>query len=117
LRSSENYVAEPVIVTIPHRLGKEEAVRRLKTGFAKLHSGFGAQLAVVDDNWTGDHLDFRATILGQTTSGTVDVGEADVRPSTSMRFFRNFVDARDKAGHDEVKLRAKRLPDVDDLDL
>jgi hypothetical protein len=72
-------VAEPVIVTIPHRLGKGEALRRLKTGFAKLHSGFGAQLAVVEDKWTGDHLDFRATILGQTTSGTVDVGETNVR--------------------------------------
>jgi hypothetical protein len=71
-------VTQPVVVTIPHKLGKEEAVRRLKTGFEKLHSGF-AQLAVVEDNWTGDRLDFRARILGQTASGIVDVGETSVR--------------------------------------
>jgi hypothetical protein len=72
-------MAEPVIVTIPHRLGKDEAVRRLKTGFGKVRSSFGESFVVVKDDWTGDHLDFNATILGQTTTGTVDVGEASVR--------------------------------------
>src|SRR5687767_9583055 len=56
-RDRRTIVTQPVVVTIPHKLGKEEAVRRLKAGFEKLHSGF-AQLAVVEDNWTGDHLDF-----------------------------------------------------------
>jgi hypothetical protein len=72
-------MAEPVIVTIPHKLGREEAVRRLKKGFGDIRSTFGEKFVILNDSWTGDHLDFRASLLGQTTTGTVDVGEDSVR--------------------------------------
>lgn len=72
-------MAEPVIVTIPHKLGKEEAARRLKKGFGDVRSTFGDKFVILTDTWTADHLDFRASLLGQTTTGTVDVGEDSVR--------------------------------------
>ena len=72
-------MAEPVVVTIPHKLGKEEAARRLKKGFGDVRSTFGEKFVVLTDSWTGDHLDFRASLLGQTTTGTVDVGDNSVR--------------------------------------
>jgi Putative polyhydroxyalkanoic acid system protein (PHA_gran_rgn) len=72
-------MAEPVVVTIPHKLTKEEAVRRLKKGFGDVRSTVGEKFVVLTDDWTGDHLDFRASLLGQTTTGTVDVGEHSVR--------------------------------------
>lgn len=72
-------MAEPIVVTIPHKLGKEEAIRRLKNGFGTVRSTIGESFAVLTDHWTGDHLDFRASLLGQTTTGTVDVGETSVR--------------------------------------
>jgi hypothetical protein len=56
---------EPVVVTIPHRLGKDEAIRRLKTGFSRVRSSFGESFVVVKDDWAGDHLDFRASLLGR----------------------------------------------------
>ena len=71
-------MAEPVVVTIPHKLTKEEAARRLKKGFADVRS-FGEKFVVLTDDWKGDHLDFKASLLGQTTTGTVDVGEHSVR--------------------------------------
>jgi hypothetical protein len=71
-------MAEPVVVTIPHKLTKEEATRRLKKGFADVRS-FGDKFVVLTDDWNGYHLDFKASLLGQTTSGTVDVGEHSVR--------------------------------------
>ena len=71
-------MAEPVVVTIPHRLGKQEAVRRLKTGFGDVRS-FGEKFVVLTDDWKGDHLDFKASLLGQTTTGMVDVGDDHVR--------------------------------------
>jgi hypothetical protein len=77
-------MTESVVVTIPHRLGKDEAIRRLKTGFGKVRSSFGESFVVVKDDWTGDHLDFRATLLGQTTTGTVDVGETSVRVEVQL---------------------------------
>lgn len=72
-------MAEPVVVTIPHKLGKEEAIRRLKNGFGNVRSTLGENFVVLTDNWAGDHLDFRASLLGQTTIGTVDVAESSVR--------------------------------------
>jgi hypothetical protein len=72
-------MGEPVVVTIPHKLTKEEAIRRLKKGFGDVRSTFGEKFAVLTDDWNGDHLDFKASLLGQTTTGTVDVGEHSVR--------------------------------------
>lgn len=72
-------MSEPVVVTIPHRLGKEEAVRRLKKGFGEMRSTFGEKFVVLTDMWTGDHLDFRASLFGYNTTGTVDVGDSSVR--------------------------------------
>jgi hypothetical protein len=72
-------MAEPVIVTIPHKLGKEEAARRLKAGFGKIRSNFGEKFVVLKDSWKGDHLDFQASLLGQTTTGTIDVAADSVR--------------------------------------
>jgi Putative polyhydroxyalkanoic acid system protein (PHA_gran_rgn) len=72
-------MAEPVVVTISHKLTKEEAIRRLKNGFGNVRSTIGEKFVVLTDDWTGDHLDFRASLLGQTTTGTVDVGEHNVR--------------------------------------
>ena len=72
-------MSQPVVVTIPHKLGKQEAVRRLRAGFGNVRSTFGEKFMVLKDVWAGDHLDFRASLLGQTTTGTVDVAEDHVR--------------------------------------
>jgi hypothetical protein len=72
-------MAKPLIVSIPHQLGKEEAVRRLKSGFGRARTTFGEKFAVIDETWSGDHLDFRAGVLGQTATGTIDVAEDHVR--------------------------------------
>jgi Putative polyhydroxyalkanoic acid system protein (PHA_gran_rgn) len=77
-------MAHPLIVSIPHQLGKEEAVRRLKSGFAHARSTFGQKLAVIDETWSGDHLDFRAGVLGQTTTGMIDVAEDHVRVEVQL---------------------------------
>ena len=66
-------MSRPVVVTIPHRLSRQEAVKRLKAGFSNVRSSFGQGFVVVKDEWAGDHLDFRASLLGQTTTGSVDV--------------------------------------------
>ena len=72
-------MSRPVVVTIPHRLSRQEAVKRLKAGFSNVRSSFGQGFIVVKDEWAGDHLDFRASLLGQTTTGSVDVADDHVR--------------------------------------
>jgi hypothetical protein len=54
-------------------------VKRLKAGFSNVRTSFGQGFVVVKDEWAGDHLDFRATLLGQTTTGSVDVADDHVR--------------------------------------
>jgi putative polyhydroxyalkanoic acid system protein len=39
----------------------------------------GAGLLMFKNQWSGDHMDFRASLLGQRTTGTVDVAEDHVR--------------------------------------
>lgn len=66
-------MAEPLVVDIPHRLGKDEALTRIKSGFEQAGTAFGGMLLVLDQQWTGDHMDFKAGVLGQKASGGLDV--------------------------------------------
>jgi hypothetical protein len=71
-------MSKPLVVSIPHRLGKDEAVRRLKSGLGNVRTNYGHVLAVQDETWTGDHLQFRVSALGQAVSGSIDVMEDQV---------------------------------------
>ena len=72
-------MSEPLVVPIPHRLGKDEALRRLKTGLAQIGTSFGHLFSVREQTWTGDHLRFQVSALGQSASGSIDVAEEYVR--------------------------------------
>jgi hypothetical protein len=71
-------MSKPLVVSIPHRLGKDEAIRRLKSGLGNAQAKFGHLFTVQEENWTGDRLQFRVSALGQTASGTIDVAENHV---------------------------------------
>lgn len=68
-------MSQPLTVSIPHRLGKEEAVRRLQSGLGKVRASYGHLLAVQEETWTENHLQFRVSALGQAASGTLEVFE------------------------------------------
>ena len=72
-------MSKPVVVSIPHQLGKEEAKRRLTDGTGRLKSQFGDKFGAIEDSWTGDHAGFRVSLLGQTVTGGLDVSEDSVR--------------------------------------
>jgi hypothetical protein len=77
-------MSKPLVVTIPHRLGKEEAVRRLKSGLGGVRTNFGHLLAVQQEVWTGDHLQFQVSALGQAAGGTIDVEQDHVRLEVTL---------------------------------
>jgi hypothetical protein len=66
-------MANPLMVSIPHRLGQEEALRRLKSGLDSVRTNYGHLFSVQEEKWTGGQLQFRAGALGQVLSGTIDV--------------------------------------------
>ena len=77
-------MSKPLLVTIPHRLGKEEAIRRLKSGLGSVRTNFGHVLSVQEENWTSDHLRFRVSALGQVAAGTVAVTATEVHLEVTL---------------------------------
>ena len=70
---------KPVVVTIPHQLGRDEAKRRLQDGMGQVRSQLSGFGATVEDRWTEDRMAFDVAVLAQTISGRVDVGDNEVR--------------------------------------
>ena len=64
---------KPIKISIPHRLTREEASRRLRTGIADFRTQYASNLAQMDERWTGDHMDFNAAAFGQSVTGRIDV--------------------------------------------
>ena len=73
----------PLIVSIPHHLGREEAARRLKEGLTRVSSGVPV-LQVDEARWEGDRMIFRVSALGQLASGQVDVADDHVRVEVTL---------------------------------
>ena len=77
-------MSQPLVVTISHRLGREEAVRRIKSGLATARSNYSALLAIHEETWTGDRLAFRVSAIGQSAMGSIDVAEEHVRLEVTL---------------------------------
>jgi len=77
-------MAKPLVVSIPHNLGKAEATRRLQGGLMQLKSQFGDRIASVDETWTGDRMDFRVGAMGQTINGHLVVHEDQVQVEVQL---------------------------------
>jgi Putative polyhydroxyalkanoic acid system protein (PHA_gran_rgn) len=71
-------MSAPLVVSIPHRLGREEATRRLKGGLSRAAASIPV-LVVDEERWDGDRMDFRVRALGQAASGHIDVADDHVR--------------------------------------
>jgi hypothetical protein len=77
-------MSDTVTVVVGHRLGKDEAVRRLKEGFARTSGHFGGMIAMEQESWEGDTLRFRMRALGQSAAGTIEVLEDALRVDVSL---------------------------------
>jgi putative polyhydroxyalkanoic acid system protein len=77
--SQEPSMSQPLIVSIPHRLGRQEAKRRLDTGISRLRPELGGLVSSLDYSWDEDRLNFRATAMWQTITGAIEVLDDAVR--------------------------------------
>jgi hypothetical protein len=68
----------PLVVSIPHSLGREEAMRRLKTGLSRAASSVPV-LHVDEERWEDNRMMFRVRALGQAATGQIDVEEDHVK--------------------------------------
>jgi Putative polyhydroxyalkanoic acid system protein (PHA_gran_rgn) len=72
-------MTSPLTVSVPHRLGKDEAVRRLKGGMSQMATKLGALITIEQETWEGDTLTFQMRGFGQSASGTIAVFEDSLR--------------------------------------
>ena len=78
-------MAKPMVVEIPHELGRDEARRRIDEGTLKVRDALGKSGITINAlNWTGDRLDYSVTALAQTVDGQIDVGQDIVRVEVRM---------------------------------
>jgi hypothetical protein len=76
-------MSAPLVVSIPHRLGREEASRRLKAGLTRAASSIPV-LKVDEERWEDNRMIFRVRALGQAASGHLDVADDYVRLEVTL---------------------------------
>lgn len=72
-------MAAPIQVDLPHKLGREEARRRIANNIHKLTDHIPGGASHVDSNWTGDDLNLAIHALGQAVEANIGVEETVVR--------------------------------------
>jgi hypothetical protein len=76
-------MSAPLIVSIPHRLGRDEATRRLKHGLTRAAASIPV-LKVDEERWEESRMVFRVRALGQLASGHLDVADDHVRIEVTL---------------------------------
>lgn len=76
-------MSEPVVVQIPHKLGRAAAKERLDKGVGKLTS-FIPGSSVMEHHWNGDTLSFTVQAMGQRVAAKLDVFDEQVRAELDL---------------------------------
>jgi hypothetical protein len=77
-RKEDIAMPAPLVVSIPHSLGRDEAMRRLKTGLSRAASSVPV-LHVDEERWEDNRMVFRVRALGQAAAGHVEVEDDHVK--------------------------------------
>jgi len=76
-------MSAPLVVSIPHSLGREEATRRLKAGLTRAATSIPV-LKVDEERWQDNRMDFRVRALGQAAADHLDVADDHVRLEVTL---------------------------------
>jgi hypothetical protein len=82
---------EPIIITISHRLGRDEAKRRLDDGLGHIRDQLKMFVSSINYRWTGYRLDFSVMAMRQSIVGRIEVEDEVVRVETSLPFLLRMV--------------------------
>ena len=82
--NQDRSMSKPLIVSIPHHLGREEAARRIRSGLATARSHYSTFMSIHEETWIGDRLSFNISALGQNASGLIDFADDHVRLEVTL---------------------------------
>jgi len=76
-------MSAPLIVSIPHQLGREEATRRLRGGLTRAAANIPV-LKVDEEKWDENGMMFRVRAMGQAATGHLEVRDDHVRLEVTL---------------------------------
>jgi len=68
-----------VAMTVPHVLGREEALRRLKLKAQELHQIYDAQIGGLQEQWVDSRVEFSFTTIGMRFQCQVQIEEQAIQ--------------------------------------
>ena len=77
-------MSETITVVVGHRLGKAEAIRRVKESFARTGGHLGPLIAIEHETWEGDTLRFQMRAFGRTAAASIEVLEEALRIDVAL---------------------------------
>jgi hypothetical protein len=83
---SRRLVRKPIVVTVPHRLGREEAKRRLVDGLQQVSEQIAAEHASLEYAWKEYRLNFSVAAMRLRLDGHTDVEDEFIRISIHLPF-------------------------------
>jgi hypothetical protein len=93
-------------VTVPHQLGKQEALERIKSILVKAKEQYGDRLTDLQENWNENGGTFSFRAMGFKISGSLKVTDTDVEITGDYPFaalpFKGTIEAT-------LRERAERL--------
>jgi hypothetical protein len=102
----------PIDVDLPHKLGRDEARRRLATNIHKLKDHIPGGATHVDSSWVGDRLNLNVHAMGQSVEAQIDVEDAKVHCRIQLpgmlSLFAAPIEAMLKAKGSDLLLEDKR---------
>jgi hypothetical protein len=79
----------PIVVVVPHRLGKAEATRRVKASIDEARTREAAKLKVVEEKWDDNGVRFRVALLGLPCTGTIEIGEDRAKAEVNLSWYQS----------------------------
>jgi heme-degrading monooxygenase HmoA len=78
-RAERGTMSKPIVITVPHNLGREKAHRLIAAEIERLRSAYIDKFAQSDVQWTGDTASVRVVALAQEVKGQLDISDDSVR--------------------------------------
>jgi Putative polyhydroxyalkanoic acid system protein (PHA_gran_rgn) len=75
---------------VPHSLGQDEAMRRLKDKFAAARAEHHSHVSHLSEEWRDHTLSFKLQAMGMAVSGTVAVEPEQVKMDAELPFAAAF---------------------------
>jgi putative polyhydroxyalkanoate system protein len=84
-------------MSIPHKLTREEARRRIQELLPKMKNDYGDQIKNLQEEWNGDTGSFSFSVMGFAVSGTLTVNDSSVDLDGNLPFAAAFFKGKIKS--------------------